>query len=106
MFPGSDSHKIIGILAKTSLGSLTGVALNVARLGELEIIGINTIDIILIRLRACSWAISKRVVSAKTIKIKTVKIPSRENVLSQKLDQPKINSDNEISNAATGTRIL
>jgi hypothetical protein len=43
MSPGSDSHKIIGILAKTSLGSETGVALNVAHLGELEIIGINTI---------------------------------------------------------------
>jgi hypothetical protein len=43
MFPGSDSHKIIGILAKTSLGSETGVALNVAYLGELEIIGIITI---------------------------------------------------------------
>jgi hypothetical protein len=40
MSPGSDSHKIIGILAKTSLGSETGVALY---LGELEIIGINTI---------------------------------------------------------------
>ena len=57
LFPGSDSHKIIGILAKTSLGSLTGVAHNVAYLGELEIIGIITIDIILIRLYACSWAI-------------------------------------------------
>jgi hypothetical protein len=43
MSPGSDSHKIIGILAKTSLGSETGVALHVAYLGELEIIGINTI---------------------------------------------------------------
>jgi len=46
MFPGSDSHNLIGILAKTSLGSETGVAHNVARLGELEIIGIITIDII------------------------------------------------------------
>ncbi len=43
MSPGSDSHKIIGILAKTSLGSETGVALYVAYLGELEIIGIITI---------------------------------------------------------------
>ncbi|QDI89200.1 hypothetical protein Nisw_06525 [Candidatus Nitrosopumilus sp. SW] len=60
MFPGSDSHNLIGILAKTSLGSETGVAHNVARLGELEIIGIITIDIILIRLRACSWAITNR----------------------------------------------
>jgi hypothetical protein len=57
MFPGSDSHKLIGILAKTSLGSETGVAHNVACLGELEIIGIITIDIIPIRLHACSWAI-------------------------------------------------
>ena len=60
LFPGSDSHKLIGILAKTSLGSETGVAHNVARLGELEIIGIITIDIIPIRLRACSWAINDR----------------------------------------------
>ena len=60
MFPGSDSHKLIGILAITSLGSETGAAHNVARLGELEIIGIITIDIILIRLRACSWAITNR----------------------------------------------
>ena len=60
MFPGSDSHKLIGILAITSLGSETGAAHNVARLGELEIIGIITIDIILIRLRACSWAINYR----------------------------------------------
>ena len=60
MFPGSDSHNLIGILAKTSLGSETGVAHNVARLGELEIIGIITIDIIPIRLRACSWAINDR----------------------------------------------
>lgn len=60
MFPGSDSHNLIGILAKTSLGSETGVAHNVARLGELEITGIITIDIILIRLRACSWAINNR----------------------------------------------
>jgi hypothetical protein len=52
--PGSDSHKIIGILAKTSLGSETGVALNVPCLGELEIIGIITIDIIPIRLHGCS----------------------------------------------------
>ncbi len=43
MSPGSDSHKIIGVLAKTSLGSETGVAHNVAHLGELEIIGIITI---------------------------------------------------------------
>ena len=54
MSPGSDSHKIIGILAKTSLGSETGVALNVPCLGELEIIGIITIDIIPIRLHGCS----------------------------------------------------
>ena len=60
MFPGSDSHKLIGILAITSLGSETGAAHNVARLGELEIIGIITIDIIPIRLRACSWAITNR----------------------------------------------
>ena len=65
MFPGSDSHKLIGILAITSLGSETGAAHNVARLGELEIIGINTIDIILIRLRACSWALNKKPNSAK-----------------------------------------
>jgi len=56
--PGSDSHKIIGILAKTSLGSETGVALNVPCLGELEIIGIITIDIIPIRLHGCSRAYS------------------------------------------------
>ena len=60
LFPGSDSHKIIGILAKTSLGSETGVAHNVACLGELEIIGIITIDIIPIRLHACSWATNVR----------------------------------------------
>jgi len=42
------------------LRSVTGVAHNVARLGELEIIGIITIDIILIRLRACSWAFNDR----------------------------------------------
>jgi len=67
MFPGSDSHKLIGILAKTSLGSETGVAHNVARLGELEIIGIITIDIIPIRLRACSWAINDNIILLKTI---------------------------------------
>ena len=65
MFPGSDSHNLIGILAKTSLGSETGGAHNVARLGELEIIGIITIDIILIRLRACSWAITNRALPTK-----------------------------------------
>jgi len=54
MFPGSDSHNLIGILAKTSLGSETGVAHNVPCLGELEIIGIITIDIIPIRLHGCS----------------------------------------------------
>jgi len=54
LFPGSDSHNLIGILAKTSLGSETGVALNVPCLGELEIIGIITIDIIPIRLHGCS----------------------------------------------------
>jgi hypothetical protein len=47
MFPGSDSHKIIGILAKTSLGSETGVALHVAYLGELEIIGIPSVCLLL-----------------------------------------------------------
>ncbi len=58
MFPGSDSHKIIGILAiKPILGFLTGGCPNVPRLGELEITGINTIYIILIRLRDCSWAL-------------------------------------------------
>lgn len=67
VFPGSDSHKIIGILAKTSLGFLTGVAHNVACLGELEIIGIITIDIILIRLHACSWAFSDKHTILKTI---------------------------------------
>jgi hypothetical protein len=65
LFPGSDSHKLIGILAKTSLGSETGVAHNVARLGELEIIGIITIDIIPIRLRACSWAFNDRCTPTK-----------------------------------------
>ena len=65
MFPGSDSHNLIGILAKTSLGSETGVAHNVARLGELEIIGIITIDIIPIRLRACSWAFNDRCTPTK-----------------------------------------
>ena len=65
LFPGSDSHKLIGILAKTSLGSETGVAHNVARLGELEIIGIITIDIIPIRLRACSWAFIDRCTPTK-----------------------------------------
>jgi len=47
------------------LRSVTGVAHNVARLGELEIIGIITIDIILIRLRACSWAFNDRLVPTK-----------------------------------------
>jgi len=65
VFPGSDSRKIIGILAETSLGFLTGVAHLVAHLGELEIIGINTISIILIRLCACSWAFNYRFSYAK-----------------------------------------
>ena len=44
MFPGSDSRKFIGILALTSLGSETGAAHYVAHLGELEIMGIVTIN--------------------------------------------------------------
>jgi len=48
MFPGSDSHKLIGILAESSFGSKTGAPF-VAHLGELEIIVIITIIIILIR---------------------------------------------------------
>lgn len=68
MFPDSDSHKFIGILAKTSLGFLTGGAHNVACLGELEIIGIITIIVILIRLHACSWAFNDKTIPLKTIK--------------------------------------
>ena len=84
MFPGSDSHNLIGILAITSLGSETGVAHNVPHLGELEIIGIYTIDIILIRLRGCSWAFNIGIILTKNhleknqahleIKIKSRKI--------------------------------
>ena len=63
MFPDSDSHNLIGILAKTSLGFLIGVARNVACLGELEIICIITIiTIILIRLHACSWAFNDKII--------------------------------------------
>lgn len=63
MYPGSDSHKIIGILAiKPHLGFLTGGCPNVPCLGELEITGIdNTIYIILVRLHGCSWAIQNKI---------------------------------------------
>ena len=68
LFPGSDSHNLIGILAKTSLGSETVVAHNVARLGELEIMGIMTSDSIPSRRRACSGAFNERCTPTKEIR--------------------------------------
>jgi len=55
MFPGSDSRRIIGVLAVNLPGFSNRGCPGVARLGESEIIGIHTICVILIRLRACSF---------------------------------------------------
>jgi hypothetical protein len=54
MFPGSDSHKLIGLSHFPHLALKPGLP-DVAHLGELEIISIFTIIIILIRLCACSF---------------------------------------------------
>jgi len=57
MFPGSDSQKVIGI-SLTLLFALKPGNAHVTHLGELEIMQTITINIILIRLCACSldWA--------------------------------------------------
>lgn len=54
MFPGSDSHKLIGLSHNPPLALKPGLP-DVAYLGELEIIVIITIIVILIRLYACSF---------------------------------------------------
>jgi hypothetical protein len=54
MFPGSDSQKFIGLSHFPHFALKPGLP-DVAHLGELEIIVIITINVILIRLYACSF---------------------------------------------------